>query len=218
MSTKYEQLQKRVEILESYCENIGGLLEQCAEEVTGYKPMIAGTGLDVEVANLVNYLRSELDAEKLNTANMIALSNERDALKDDNFTVREQAMVLTRERDELLRDRNEKAAALKVAQDEISKQAQEIIRLKAERDELLSKLAAGQGDDLAALYRHLEDQKRDNARQAKTIDEQRGRLKAIEYQLKQTRELLDAEEALTKRLKRVVSLSDVFDQANNPAF
>lgn len=77
-----------------------------------------------------------------------AIVAERDKLNDDNFTVREQAMVLTRERDELQRDLTnrhkhiaelraelaEKANALTIAGEEISKQAQEIIRLKEERE------------------------------------------------------------------------------------
>jgi hypothetical protein len=51
-------------------------------ELPNFKPMVAGTGLEVQVANLIAFLRSELEAEKLNTAQMIAMSNERDHYRD----------------------------------------------------------------------------------------------------------------------------------------
>ena len=46
--------------LHEQCERIGDLLEECAEEVPGYKPVL-GYSLDAEVVNLVGHLRAELE-------------------------------------------------------------------------------------------------------------------------------------------------------------
>ncbi|MBU6280199.1 MAG: hypothetical protein KGN78_13240 [Actinomycetales bacterium] len=46
--------------LHEQCERIGDLLEECVEEVFGYKPVL-GYSLDAEVVNLVDHLRAELD-------------------------------------------------------------------------------------------------------------------------------------------------------------
>lgn len=46
--------------LHERCERIGHLLEECAEEVPGYKPVL-GYSFDAEVVNLVGHLRAELE-------------------------------------------------------------------------------------------------------------------------------------------------------------
>jgi hypothetical protein len=67
---------------EDQMDSIHAQIMKCAAELPNFKPMVAGTGLEVQVANLIAFLRSELEAEKLNTAQMIAIDNERDHYRD----------------------------------------------------------------------------------------------------------------------------------------